>query len=157
MMMLTNRFFQLLASTDFAWRREPAAPAALTYLQWRADSGSILFFQRFDDGLGDAEIFRRYLADSACADKPEGSQDIQLPDIPAERLANPDYRPLPRYWVEQAAVDYAARQKLGGVGSRWLVSCSNSSLCFPRPPSRVRWHGRGRRPLATGYSPASWS
>ena len=69
-MMLTNPLSQLLASTDFAWRREPATPAALTNLQWRADAcdaGSILFFQRFDDGRDDAEIYRRYLADSACA------------------------------------------------------------------------------------------
>jgi len=44
-------------------------------------------------------------------DKPEGSQDTQLPDVPAERLANPDYRPLPRYWVEQAAVDSRLAEK----------------------------------------------
>ena len=60
----------LLASLDFDWRREPVAPVPLTDIQWRADTcgpGSILFFQRFDDGRSDAEILRRYLADSAFA------------------------------------------------------------------------------------------
>lgn len=58
----------LLATTAFAWRREPASPVPLTDIQWRADAcgpGSILFFQRFDDGRSDAELYRRYLADSA--------------------------------------------------------------------------------------------
>jgi UDP-N-acetylmuramoyl-L-alanyl-D-glutamate--2,6-diaminopimelate ligase len=57
----------LLASIDFAWRREPAIQLPLTTIQWRADAcrrGSILFFQRFDDGRSDAEIYRRYLATS---------------------------------------------------------------------------------------------
>ena len=69
-MMLTNPLSQLLATLDFAWRRDPAGPVAPTNCQWRADAcdaGSILFFQRFDDGKSDAEICRRYLADSPCA------------------------------------------------------------------------------------------
>jgi UDP-N-acetylmuramoyl-L-alanyl-D-glutamate--2,6-diaminopimelate ligase len=59
---------RLLANQEFAWRREPAAAVALTDIQWRADAcapGSILFFQRFDDGRSDEEIYRRYLARSA--------------------------------------------------------------------------------------------
>lgn len=59
---------QLLATVDFAWRREPAVPIELADIQWRADTcgpASILFFQRFEDGRSDAEIYRRYLADSA--------------------------------------------------------------------------------------------
>jgi UDP-N-acetylmuramoyl-L-alanyl-D-glutamate--2,6-diaminopimelate ligase len=65
-----NPLAQTLASLDFAWSREPASPVPLTDIQWRADAcgpGSILFFQRFDDGKSDAEIYRRYLADSPCA------------------------------------------------------------------------------------------
>jgi UDP-N-acetylmuramoyl-L-alanyl-D-glutamate--2,6-diaminopimelate ligase len=61
---------QLLAGLDFAWRREPEPPRRLTNIQWRADTcddGSILFFQRFDDGRSDAEIYRRYLARSPFA------------------------------------------------------------------------------------------
>jgi UDP-N-acetylmuramoyl-L-alanyl-D-glutamate--2,6-diaminopimelate ligase len=61
---------RLLADTDFAWRRDPAAPATLSDIQWRADAcgaGSVLFFQRFDDGRSDADIHRRYLADCPCA------------------------------------------------------------------------------------------
>lgn len=60
----------LLASLDFAWRRGPAAHRPLTNIQWRSsacDAGSILFFQRFDDGLSDAEVYRRYLASSPFA------------------------------------------------------------------------------------------
>ena len=65
-----NPLAQTLASLDFAWSRESASPAPLTDIQWRADAcgpGSILFFQRFDDGKSDAEIYRRYLADSPFA------------------------------------------------------------------------------------------
>ncbi len=61
---------QLLATLDFAWRRESAATTRLTNIQWRADACdavSILFFQRFDDGRSDAEIYQRYLADRAFA------------------------------------------------------------------------------------------
>jgi len=61
---LTN----LLATTEFAWRREPTSPVPLTDIQWRADAcgpGSILFFQCFDDSRDDAELYRRYLAAGA--------------------------------------------------------------------------------------------
>lgn len=60
----------LLASLDFAWRREPEQPLRLTNIQWRSnacDGGSILFFQRFDDGHSDTELYRRYLATSPFA------------------------------------------------------------------------------------------
>jgi len=59
---------KLLETTAFAWRREPTSPVPLTDIQWRADAcgpGSILFFQRFDDGRDDAELYRRYLAGGA--------------------------------------------------------------------------------------------
>jgi hypothetical protein len=38
-------------------------------------------------------------------DKPAGSQDTQLPDVPEERLADPSYQTMPRYWVEKRDVD----------------------------------------------------
>jgi len=66
--MSSDPLTKLLATTAFAWRREPTAPVPLTDIQWRADAcrpGSILFCQRLDDGRDDAEIYRRYLADSA--------------------------------------------------------------------------------------------
>jgi len=55
-----------LAGLDFDMRREPAGVdlTRLDNLQWRADacgSGSILLFQRHDDGRSDAELIRRYL------------------------------------------------------------------------------------------------
>jgi len=51
------------------WRSEPPGfdADALADIQWRADAcspGSLLCFQRFDDGRSDAEIVERYLADS---------------------------------------------------------------------------------------------
>lgn len=68
--MLTDPLSSLLASLECVWRQVPATPRTLTNIQWRADAcdaGSILFFQRFDDGRSDAEIYRRYLADSRFA------------------------------------------------------------------------------------------
>jgi UDP-N-acetylmuramoyl-L-alanyl-D-glutamate--2,6-diaminopimelate ligase len=64
-----NTLPELLATLDFEWRHELSAPPALDNIQWRADAcdpGSILFFQRFDDGRTDAEICARYLADCPC-------------------------------------------------------------------------------------------
>jgi len=59
---------KLLATTEFAWRQEPASSVSLTDIQWRADAcgpGSILFFQRHDDNKrSDDELYRHYLADS---------------------------------------------------------------------------------------------
>ncbi|MGE5154070.1 MAG: Mur ligase family protein, partial [Bdellovibrio bacteriovorus] len=55
----------LLAEIDFDWRREAQPPQRLTNIQWRSgacDGGSILFFQRFDDGRSDRELCERYLA-----------------------------------------------------------------------------------------------
>ncbi len=60
----------LLARIDFDWRREAEPPRRLTNIQWRSsacDSGSVLFFQRFDDGRSDSEIYQRYLASSRFA------------------------------------------------------------------------------------------
>ena len=45
------------------------------------------------------------------ADLPEGSDSTQLPDVPILRLQNPDYEPLPRYWVEESLVVKAADNK----------------------------------------------
>lgn len=63
--MLTDALAHLLATTDFAWSRPAREAPRPTNIQWRADAcdpGSILFFQRFDDGLTDSEIHRRYFA-----------------------------------------------------------------------------------------------
>jgi len=47
-----------------------------------------------------------------------GSQDTQLPDVPVERLADPDYRVLPRYWVPEREVE----SRLEGRWDRgWLL------------------------------------
>ncbi len=68
--MPANPLSHLIETIDFAWRREPGTPATLANIQWRADAcdpGSILFFQRFEDGKSDGDIYRRYLAKSSCA------------------------------------------------------------------------------------------
>ncbi len=59
---------RVLDGLELASRHEPAGldPHRLDNLQWRADAcdpGSILLFQRHDDGRSDAELVRRYLAD----------------------------------------------------------------------------------------------
>jgi N-6 DNA Methylase len=38
------------------------------------------------------------------SDRAEGSQDTQLPDVPVERLQNPNYGPFARYWVADGEV-----------------------------------------------------
>jgi hypothetical protein len=38
------------------------------------------------------------------SDRAEGSQDTQLPDVPVERLQNPSYGPMARYWVADGEV-----------------------------------------------------
>ena len=60
---------QAIDRCRFDWRSEPPGfdAAALTDIQWRADActpGSLLCFQRFDDGRSDAGIVERYLAGS---------------------------------------------------------------------------------------------
>jgi UDP-N-acetylmuramoyl-L-alanyl-D-glutamate--2,6-diaminopimelate ligase len=66
----TGSLHDVLAACD--WQQAPALDAGLaaawTDIQWRADRctpGSILCFQRFDDGRSDAELIDRYLARSA--------------------------------------------------------------------------------------------
>ncbi len=47
-----------------------------------------------------------------------GSQDTQLPDVPDDLLTDPEYAPLPRYWVDGEAV----RDRLAGRWDRdWLL------------------------------------
>jgi SOS-response transcriptional repressor LexA len=50
--------------------------------------------------------------------RPEGSQDTELPRVPAEVLDNADYVPLPRYWVP--AEDVAERLE-GRWDRQWLL------------------------------------
>lgn len=52
------------------------------------------------------------------ADKPAGSEDTQLPDVPVSRLNDPAYRPSPRYWVASSDVN----TRLSGRWThRWLL------------------------------------
>jgi hypothetical protein len=56
--------------------------------------------------------------------KPAGSQDTELPRIPPERLADPDYVVLPRYWVRRKDLpDLGGRQWL--LGFRDITNATN--------------------------------
>ncbi|MGC8761738.1 MAG: Eco57I restriction-modification methylase domain-containing protein [Bryobacteraceae bacterium] len=65
--------------------------------------------------LYEAKMMHQYTHRSGdYAMKPAGSQDTELPRIPPERLADPNYVVLPRYWVR--------RQDLPDLGGRqWLL------------------------------------
>jgi hypothetical protein len=45
------------------------------------------------------------------SDLPEGSNSTQLPNIPLSRLQDPNYEPLPRYWVDESLVSKATKTK----------------------------------------------
>ncbi|MBU1701757.1 MAG: SAM-dependent methyltransferase [Candidatus Eisenbacteria bacterium] len=52
------------------------------------------------------------------ADLPEDSKSTQLPDVPLARLQDPNYAPMPRYWVAETEVE----QRLAGKWDRgWLL------------------------------------
>jgi hypothetical protein len=52
------------------------------------------------------------------ADRREGSQDTQLPDVADEKLCDPDYQPMARYWLPAAEIE----DRLSEVWSRgWLL------------------------------------
>ncbi len=53
------------------------------------------------------------------ADQPPGSKDTQLPKVSLERLVNPDYQVLPRYWVHEREVK--ARLAAKGWDRDWLL------------------------------------
>ncbi len=52
-------------------------------------------------------------------DLPEGSRSTQLPEVPIERLADPHYQVLPRYWVPAEEVE--ARLSAKGWTRGWLL------------------------------------
>ncbi len=52
-------------------------------------------------------------------DLPEGSRSTQLPEVPLERLADPNYQVLPRYWVPAQEVE--ARLAAKGWNRGWLL------------------------------------
>ncbi|MFZ5803254.1 MAG: Eco57I restriction-modification methylase domain-containing protein [Acidobacteriota bacterium] len=51
--------------------------------------------------------------------QPEGSESTQLPEVSLERLADPHYQVLPRYWVPEAEVE--ARLRAKGWDRGWLL------------------------------------
>jgi hypothetical protein len=60
------------------------------------------------------------------ADLPDGSDSTQLPDVPLSRLQNPDYEPLPRYWVLEIEVKNIANLNNGFLmGFRSITNTTN--------------------------------
>jgi hypothetical protein len=55
--------------------------------------------------------------------QPPGSKSTQLPEVALERLADPNYRVLPRYWVPEAEVE--ARLRAKGWDRGWLLGWRN--------------------------------
>jgi hypothetical protein len=52
------------------------------------------------------------------ADKPSDSESTSLPDVPIQRLRDPFFSPIPRYWVQSGAV----AERLSGRWDReWLL------------------------------------
>jgi hypothetical protein len=56
------------------------------------------------------------------ANQPPGSKDTQLPEVPLERLADPNYVVLPRYWVQAEEVE---AQLAGRWDRGWLLGWRN--------------------------------
>lgn len=52
-------------------------------------------------------------------DLPPNSKSTQLPEVPLDRLQDPNYRVLPRYWVPEAEVESRLRAK--GWDRGWLL------------------------------------
>lgn len=53
------------------------------------------------------------------SDLPPGSKSTQLPEVPVERLKDPNYEPMPRYWVPEAEVE--SRLSQVGWEHDWLL------------------------------------
>lgn len=53
------------------------------------------------------------------ADYPEGAQTSHLPDVPIERLQNPDHTITPRYWVSRSEVE---NRLAGKWDQKWFLS-----------------------------------
>jgi SOS-response transcriptional repressor LexA len=74
------------------------------------------------------------------ADKPEDSENTSLPDIPAERLADPSYAPLPRYWVPGAEVADRLRDRWDRgwlLGWRDITNATNERTVIAAAIPRV--------------------
>ena len=55
---------------------------------------------------------------------PKGSKSIQLPEVPSERLNDPNYPTLPRYWVALEAVEERLKDKWD---KGWLMGWRRNS------------------------------
>ncbi len=74
------------------------------------------------------------------SDLPPDSKSTKLPDIPLAKLQNPDYEPLPRYWIERFWVSCKTyHDKEYGIGFRDITNTTNERtvICTAFPWSAV--------------------
>jgi len=82
---------------------DPHSPSAIRY----SPLYEAKMIHQFDHRFGDYR------------DLPKGSKSTQLPEVPLERLADPTYQVLPRYWVPAEEVEVRLRAK--GWDRGWLL------------------------------------
>jgi len=85
------------------------------------------------------------------ADLPEGSDSTQLPEVLIARLRDPDYEPLPRYWVLEDEVTKAAgKTSKYWLGLRDITNTTNERTVIT---SMIPYSAVGHTmPLIHGYS-----
>ncbi|MDD4560475.1 MAG: SAM-dependent DNA methyltransferase [Candidatus Cloacimonetes bacterium] len=85
------------------------------------------------------------------ADLPEGSDSTQLPEVLIARLRDPDYEPLPRYWVLEDEVTKAAgKTSKYWLGFRDITNTTNERTVIT---SMIPYSAVGHTmPLIHGYS-----
>src|SRR5262249_2931798 len=74
------------------------------------------------------------------ADYPEGAQTSALPDVPVERLQDPNYVVRPRYWVPAAEVADRLEEKWGHgwlLGWRDITNATNERTVIASIVPRV--------------------
>ncbi|MCK5841948.1 MAG: hypothetical protein KAH31_07265, partial [Candidatus Sabulitectum sp.] len=63
-------------------------------------------------------------------DLPKGSKSTQLPRVPIERLQDPNYEPLPRYWVVEEEIDAKLFEKnhtkQWQIAYRWIARSTDA-------------------------------
>ncbi len=75
------------------------------------------------------------------ADYPEDAQITSLPDVPDERLADPNYTITPRYWVDKAEVESKLLYKWD---KKWLIAfrditnATNERTAIFRAPRKIQ-------------------
>lgn len=151
--MCNDPLADLLTRLEFSWRQGADTPRRLTNIQWRSDTcdtGSILFFQRFDDGRSDGEIYERYLARSPFAVLVT-NRHLDCFDALKDKGV---YVTRPGQWAETVRrfcdLVYPLKQTAGDPGLRFLgVTGTNGKTTTVKYLEAIL-AGHGRRVLSIG-------